>query len=71
MLEGPNLESTGALCRHVKTPVIASGGVGGLGDIESLAKLPVVGCIVGRALYEGKFSLADAVAKSGDAPSLS
>jgi len=71
MLEGPNLEATDALCRHLKTPVIASGGVGGLGDIESLAKLPVAGCIVGRALYEGKFSLAEAVAKSGDRPSRS
>lgn len=60
-LEGPNLDATAAICRHVKTPVIASGGVGALADIERLATLPVVGCIVGRALYEGKFSLADAV----------
>jgi len=71
MLKGPNLEATDALCRHVKTPVIASGGVGGLADIESLATLPVAGCIVGRALYEGKFSLADAVARAGGSPSRS
>ncbi|APW63338.1 1-(5-phosphoribosyl)-5-[(5-phosphoribosylamino)methylideneamino]imidazole-4-carboxamide isomerase [Paludisphaera borealis] len=70
-LEGPNLESTGALCRHVKTPVIASGGVGGLVDIERLATLPVVGCIVGRALYEGNFSLTEAVARAGGSPSRS
>jgi len=67
-LEGPNLDATGALCRRVKTPVIASGGVGALIDIERLATLPVAGCIVGRALYEGKFSLADALAKAGEAP---
>jgi len=66
-LEGPNRDATGALCRRVKTPVIASGGVGGLIDIERLATLPVAGCIVGRALYEGKFSLADALAKAGGA----
>jgi len=66
-LEGPNHDATGALCRRVKTPVIASGGVGGLIDIERLATLPVAGCIVGRALYEGKFSLADALAKAGGA----
>jgi phosphoribosylformimino-5-aminoimidazole carboxamide ribotide isomerase len=68
-LEGPNLESTAALCRRVKTPVIASGGVGELADVERLATLPVTGCIVGRALYEGKFTLSDAVARSGLRPS--
>jgi phosphoribosylformimino-5-aminoimidazole carboxamide ribotide isomerase len=68
-LEGPNLESTAALCRRVKTPVIASGGVGELADVERLATLPVAGCIVGRALYEGKFTLSDAVARSGLRPS--
>lgn len=67
-LEGPNIDSTGALCRRVKTPVIASGGVGALIDIERLATLPVAGCIVGRALYEGKFTMADALAKAGEAP---
>jgi len=66
-LEGPNLDATAALCRHVKTPVIASGGVGELADVERLATLPVVGCIVGRALYEGKFSLKDAVERAGRA----
>jgi len=59
-LEGPNLEATGALALRVKTPVIASGGVGCLADLEHLAGLPLAGCIVGRALYEGKFSLPEA-----------
>jgi len=68
-LEGPNLESTAALCRRVKTPVIASGGVGELADVERLATLPIAGCIVGRALYEGRFTLSDAVARSGLRPS--
>lgn len=67
-LEGPNIDATGALCRRVKTPVIASGGVGELNDIERLATLPVAGCIVGRALYEGKFTMADALAKAREAP---
>ncbi|MDG3003646.1 1-(5-phosphoribosyl)-5-[(5-phosphoribosylamino)methylideneamino]imidazole-4-carboxamide isomerase [Paludisphaera mucosa] len=66
-LEGPNLDATAALCRRVKTSVIASGGVGELADVDRLAALPVVGCIVGRALYEGKFSLADAVERAGRA----
>jgi phosphoribosylformimino-5-aminoimidazole carboxamide ribotide isomerase len=61
-LEGPNLEATAALARRFKTPVIASGGVGSLADLERLAGLPLCGCIVGRALYEGKFSLPEAIA---------
>jgi phosphoribosylformimino-5-aminoimidazole carboxamide ribotide isomerase len=48
----------------VRTPVIASGGVGELKDLERLATLPIAGCIVGRALYEGRFSLADAIRRS-------
>ena len=60
-LEGPNLIAIEALARAVRTPVIASGGVGSLEDLEHLAALPIAGCIVGRALYEGRFSLRSAV----------
>jgi phosphoribosylformimino-5-aminoimidazole carboxamide ribotide isomerase len=60
-LEGPNLEATRALALRVKTPVYASGGVASLSDLELLAHLPIAGCIVGRALYEGRFSLAQAL----------
>ncbi len=62
-LEGPNLEATAELARRVKTPVIASGGVGSLDDLGRLAVLPLAGCIVGRALYEGRFTLAQAIAQ--------
>ena len=63
-LEGPNLQAIAAMAAAVRTPVIASGGVGELKDLERLAALPIVGCIVGRALYEGRFSLADAIGRS-------
>jgi phosphoribosylformimino-5-aminoimidazole carboxamide ribotide isomerase len=66
MLEGPNLASTEALALRIKTPVIASGGVGSLEDLERLAKLPVAGCVVGRALYDGRFSLREARERAGD-----
>ena len=66
MMEGPNLVSTEALARRVKTPVIASGGVSSLLDLENLAALPVVACIVGRALYEGSFRLSEARQRAGD-----
>ncbi len=60
MLAGPNLEATHALAKRLRTPVIASGGVGSLDDLARLAALPVVGCVVGRALYEGRFTLREA-----------
>ena len=66
MLEGPNLEATGALASRVKTPVIASGGVSTLQDLQNLATLPVTGVIVGRALYDGRFRLSEARERAGD-----
>lgn len=66
MLQGPNLEATGALARRLKTPVIASGGVGTLEDIAHLAALPIAACIVGRALYDGRFRLDEARDLAGD-----
>ena len=62
MLKGPNVEATQRLALAVQTPVIASGGVSTADDIRRLASLDVAGCIVGRALYEGTLTLADALA---------
>ncbi len=61
MLQGPDLDGTLELAQALKTPVIASGGVGSLADLERLSSLPILGCIVGRALYDGRFSLVEAV----------
>ena len=61
MLTGPNIEATRQLADRIKTPVIASGGVGSLEDLARLAVLPIAGCIVGRALYEGRFRLSEAL----------
>jgi len=61
MLTGANIEATRQLAQNCNVPVIASGGVGSLDDIERLAKLPIAGIIVGRALYEGKFSVSEAL----------
>jgi len=57
MLTGINVEATVKLARALTIPVIASGGVGSLKDIEDLLpyeKDGIVGAIAGRALYEGK-----------------
>ena len=62
MLGGPNLEATVALARRSPFPVIASGGVAGLADLERLARSgAVAGAVVGRALYEGVFELGEAL----------
>jgi len=60
-LEGPNLPATRALAEAVRSPVIASGGVGTLEDLVRLADLPIAGCIIGRALYDGRFTLRSAL----------
>jgi phosphoribosylformimino-5-aminoimidazole carboxamide ribotide isomerase len=56
MLSGVNLEATVALARAVKIPVIASGGVATMEDIERLCSVQVEGveaAVLGRSLYEG------------------
>jgi phosphoribosylformimino-5-aminoimidazole carboxamide ribotide isomerase len=58
---GPNVEATAALSRASDIPVIASGGVGSLDDLAQLRDAGIPAVVVGRALYEGRFSIADAV----------
>jgi phosphoribosylformimino-5-aminoimidazole carboxamide ribotide isomerase len=61
MLAGPNLERTKELAEAVDIPVIASGGVKDIADVEKLAELRVEAVVVGRSLYEGTLNLADAI----------
>ena len=65
MVTGPNVEATDALARSLRVPVIASGGVGELVDLERVAKTSVTACIVGRALYDGRFRLKEAIEAAG------
>ncbi len=60
MLSGPDLDGAVAL-QALGASVIASGGVGTLADIRGVRQAGLAGVIVGRALYEGKFSLEDAL----------
>jgi phosphoribosylformimino-5-aminoimidazole carboxamide ribotide isomerase len=62
MMEGPNVEATAELAAAVSAPVIASGGVTTLEDIVRLAQRGLAGCIIGRALYEGRINLRAAIA---------
>jgi len=61
MLEGPNLDALAELIAAVRLPVIASGGISTLEDIRQLARLKPAGCIIGRALYEGRLDLAEVI----------
>lgn len=61
MLAGPNLAALAEMVAAVDLPVIASGGITTADDVARLAALPVAGCIIGRALYEGSLSLKDAL----------
>ncbi len=59
---GPNIDATAALARAVNIPVIASGGVSSLSDLEALKKTGVIsGAISGRALYDGAIDLSEAL----------
>lgn len=63
MMQGVNTEATAALADAVNIPIIASGGVSTIADIESLGKertRGIEGAIVGRALYEGTINLSEA-----------
>ena len=57
---GPNVAATAALARATPIDVIASGGVGSLDDLAALARAGVPAAVVGRALYDGRFTVADA-----------
>ena len=61
-MQGPNIEATADLARAVHIPVIASGGVSSLADLEALRDTGVIaGAISGRALYDGALDLAAAL----------
>jgi 1-(5-phosphoribosyl)-5-[(5-phosphoribosylamino)methylideneamino] imidazole-4-carboxamide isomerase/N-(5'phosphoribosyl)anthranilate isomerase len=63
-LKGPNLELLKEVCAVTKKPVVASGGISSLADIAALSALNatgVEGAIVGKALYAGAFTLAQAL----------
>ena len=64
-LTGPNLELLREVCAATSKPVVASGGVSTLADLEaikSLTSIGVEGAIVGKALYAGAFTLEEAIA---------
>ncbi len=67
-LTGPNLELLQDVCAATEAPVVASGGISALDDLRAIAQLVdegVEGAIIGKALYAGRFTLAEALAAVG------
>ncbi|MDR0431969.1 MAG: bifunctional 1-(5-phosphoribosyl)-5-((5-phosphoribosylamino)methylideneamino)imidazole-4-carboxamide isomerase/phosphoribosylanthranilate isomerase PriA [Bifidobacteriaceae bacterium] len=67
-LSGPNLDLLREVCARTQAPVVASGGVATLDDLAALRELVplgVEGAIVGKALYAGSFTLAEALEVAG------
>ena len=63
MLVGPDVDGLAAAVAATSVPVIASGGVASLDDIATLARIPGLGGIItGKAVYEGRFTVAEALA---------
>ena len=68
MLTGPNLEAMDRICEAASCGVVASGGISSAANIRALAALGrknLVGAIVGKALYEGKATIADLTLAAG------
>lgn len=68
VMQGPNVAATASLARHVSVPVIASGGVSSIDDLLALKaqeKPGIAGAIIGRALYDGRIDLAEALKAMG------
>ena len=67
-LAGPNLELLQSVCAATNKPVVASGGISSLADIQALCDLNAIGvegAIVGKALYAGAFTLQEALKVTG------
>jgi phosphoribosylformimino-5-aminoimidazole carboxamide ribotide isomerase len=69
MLVGPDIDGLAEAAAATDVPVIASGGVATLADLAALATVPgLAGVITGKALYEGRFSVAEALAALEPSP---
>jgi len=62
MLQGPDLETLRQAAEYSDVQVIAAGGIGSVDDLVELKKVGVEGVVVGKALYEGRFTLKEAIA---------
>jgi phosphoribosylformimino-5-aminoimidazole carboxamide ribotide isomerase len=65
MLNGPDLQMLSAAILYPHAKIIAAGGIGSIGDLAALKEIGVEGAVIGKALYEGRFTLREALQKMG------
>jgi phosphoribosylformimino-5-aminoimidazole carboxamide ribotide isomerase len=64
-LSGPDLETLSEACQYPNVEIIAAGGIGSLNDLVALKRVGVEGAVIGKALYEGRFTLKEALKTVG------
>jgi phosphoribosylformimino-5-aminoimidazole carboxamide ribotide isomerase len=64
-LSGPDLDTLREACQFPNVEIIAAGGIGGLNDLVALKRVGVEGAVIGKALYEGRFTLKEALKSVG------
>jgi phosphoribosylformimino-5-aminoimidazole carboxamide ribotide isomerase len=65
MLNGPDLETLSRAIEYPGAKIVAAGGIGSIGDLAALKGIGVEGAVIGKALYEGRFTLKEALQKIG------
>jgi phosphoribosylformimino-5-aminoimidazole carboxamide ribotide isomerase len=65
MLTGPDLQTLSQATLYPNAKIVAAGGIGSIGDLAALKEIGVEGAVIGKALYEGRFILKEAIQKIG------
>jgi glutamine amidotransferase len=65
MLTGPDLQTLSSAILYPEAKIIAAGGIGSIGDLAALKQIGCSGAVIGKALYEGRFTLKEALQKIG------
>jgi phosphoribosylformimino-5-aminoimidazole carboxamide ribotide isomerase len=65
MLSGPDLQTLSTAALYPSAKIIAAGGIGSIGDLAALKEIGMDGAVIGKALYEGRFTLKEAIQKIG------
>jgi phosphoribosylformimino-5-aminoimidazole carboxamide ribotide isomerase len=65
MLNGPDLGTLSQATEYPNAKIVAAGGISSIGDLAALKEIGVEGAVIGKALYEGRFTLKEAIQKIG------
>jgi phosphoribosylformimino-5-aminoimidazole carboxamide ribotide isomerase len=65
-LSGPDIDTLHEACQYPNVEIIAAGGIGSLNDLAELKQVGVVGAVIGKALYENRFTLKEALKMIGE-----